>query len=956
MDEEDRQHAETLFHQAVDMPPEDRPAFLDTACTDRRIREEVESLLAHLGSSRLASLQSVDALDKEDAELVGERVGPYRLLELIGEGGFGAVYLAHQERPIKRKVAVKVVKLGMDTKQVVARFEVERQALALMEHPNIAHVYDAGSTESGRPYFAMELVQGVPLTEFCDANRLATRDRLRLLVQVCRGVQHAHQKGIIHRDIKPSNVLVMLHDGVPVPKIIDFGIAKAMSESLTNKTMFTGFRQFVGTREYVSPEQAEMSGLDIDTRSDIYSLGVLMYELLTGMTPFDPRLFRSATYAEMQRIICEQDPVTPSRRVSALGADLSVIANARRAEPRLLRKLIKGDLDWIVMRALEKDRNRRYETAAAMADDIQRHLEDEPVSAGPPSVLYRLRKSMVRHKTAAGFVMMLFTVVLAFGTWMTLLYAEAEQERHAAEANLLRAQVAEDHARTEAKTASQVAQILAGLFEVADPFRAEGGATTARQILDDGADQVRRQLAEQPETQAALLDTIGRVYVNLGLFSNAEPVLRRALELRRADLGDSHPETIASMDSLGAALMYDHKFSEAEPLLRQAVDMGRRVLGPEHLVTVNAVAHLSWILQSAGRWREAEPLCRQALAVYRREFGDDHPRTVTAINALSWLLCCLTDFEEAETLAREGLESTVRTLGEESVRAAESMNVLGVLLLHRRKVDQAARFIRQAEAIRRRLLGGQHPDTLESIENVAHVLMRQGVPEQAEERYRESLAGYRRIHGQDHRRVFRSMCCLGGAISAQGRYAEAEPLFREGLAGLQCLAGVTHHETVSCLQGFASALSGQGKLGEHAQAFHEAHALYRRVLGAKDPRTIRSRVIVGLVLHDQEQWVEAEAWLRETLAVIQEESSSLACPGCLTGVATSLVGNCLAGQGRQEEAEQLLLAGYSTLVDAAGPYDDTTLDALARIAQFYDSHGQSERAEAWRAKIAHRRR
>ncbi|UCC32379.1 MAG: serine/threonine protein kinase, partial [Phycisphaerales bacterium] len=451
MDEENRQEAEELFHQAAGLPPEDRSAFLDTACADRRIREEVESLLAHLGSSRLASLQTIDALDKEDAELIDERVGPYRLLELIGEGGFGAVYLAQQERPIERRVAVKVIKLGMDTKQVVARFEAERQALAMMEHPNIAKVYDAGTTENGRPYFVMELVRGVPLTEFCDANRLTTRHRLELLMQVCRGVQHAHQKGIIHRDIKPSNVLATLHDGVPVPKIIDFGIAKAMSQSLTDKTLFTGFHQFVGTPEYVSPEQAELSGLDIDTRSDVYSLGVLAYELLTGMTPFDSKVFRSATYAEIQRIICEQEPIAPSRRVSTLDANLEVIADARGTEPQSLRRLIRGDLDWIVMRALEKDRSRRFETAAAMADDIRRHLENEPVSAGPPGVLYRLRKTMVRHKTAVGFIVTLFAVVGAFGAWMTLLYAEAEQERYAAEANFMRAQEAEEHARTEAE-------------------------------------------------------------------------------------------------------------------------------------------------------------------------------------------------------------------------------------------------------------------------------------------------------------------------------------------------------------------------------------------------------------------------------------------------------------------------------------------------------------------------
>ena len=382
------------------------PGFLDQACAgDVRLRAEVEKLLrAHseMGSfhepPRPAALATVDAPD------IGERpgtiIGPYKLLEQIGEGGFGLVFMAEQQQPVRRKVALKVLKPGMDTRQVIARFEAERQALALMDHPNIARVLDAGETGSGRPHFVMELVKGVPITDYCDQNRLTTRERLELFTHVCHAVQHAHHKGIIHRDLKPSNVMVTLHDGVPVVKVIDFGIAKALGQQLTDKTLFTGFAQMVGTPMYMSPEQAQLSGLDIDTRSDIYSLGVLLYELLAGVTPFDRERLRTVGYDEMRRIIREEDPPSPSTRLTTLGQAAVTVSAERQSDPKRLCRLLRGELDWIVMKALEKDRNRRYETANELARDVDRYLHDEPVAACPPSSWYRFRKFTRRHKTA----------------------------------------------------------------------------------------------------------------------------------------------------------------------------------------------------------------------------------------------------------------------------------------------------------------------------------------------------------------------------------------------------------------------------------------------------------------------------------------------------------------------------------------------------------------------------
>jgi serine/threonine protein kinase/WD40 repeat protein len=397
--------ANDLFLTAVGMQSAgEREQYLDQACAgDAALRAEVEALLA-------ASAQAGSFLESPEPRVVvtvdeqpgrerpGTMIGPYKLLERIGEGGFGVVFMAEQQQPVRRKVALKVLKPGMDSRQVVARFEAERQALALMDHPNIARVFDGGETGSGRPYFVMELVRGVAITEFCDLNRLSVRERLSLFVDVCAAVQHAHQKGIIHRDLKPSNILVTLHDDKAVVKVIDFGVAKALGQHLTDKTLFTGFSQMIGTPMYMSPEQAQMSGLDMDTRTDIYALGVLLYELLTGATPFDKEWMRTAGYDEIRRILREEEPAKPSTRLSTLGQAACAVSTNRRSDLKHLRRLLRGELDWVVMKALEKDRNRRYDSASSFAADVRRYLNDEPVQACPPSALYRLRKLVRRHQ------------------------------------------------------------------------------------------------------------------------------------------------------------------------------------------------------------------------------------------------------------------------------------------------------------------------------------------------------------------------------------------------------------------------------------------------------------------------------------------------------------------------------------------------------------------------------
>jgi serine/threonine protein kinase/tetratricopeptide (TPR) repeat protein len=981
---------QSLFAEALErVDPQQRAAFLDEACRDDpALRQRMERLLAqhqHAGAFLEASpLAAALTIEEAVRERPGTVIGPYKLLEQIGEGGFGVVFMAEQAEPVRRKVALKVLKPGMDSRQVVARFEAERQALAIMDHPNIAKVYDGGAAPSGRPFFVMELVKGVPITGFCDQSHLTPRERLELFVTVCQAVQHAHQKGIIHRDLKPSNVLVTVHDTRPVVKVIDFGVAKALGQDLTDKTLFTGFAQMVGTPLYMSPEQAGQSGLDVDTRSDIYSLGVLLYELLTGTTPFRKERFKRAAYDEIRRIIREEEPPRPSTRLSESKDALPSISAQRHTEPEKLTKLVRGELDWIVMKCLEKDRSRRYETVSAFAADVQRYLSDEPVQACPPSARYRLRKFARRNRgpllaaLAVAGLLVLGTVGTSVGLVRALeaegvagaaAAAEAEQ-RKAAETQRDRAIAAEGRALAEKQRADDEAAaaravnefLQKDLLSQADIGNQAEDAVrdsnvTVRELLDRAARKIEGKFVGQEVTEAGIRLTLGDAYMALGKYDEARKHLECSLALRRRKLGADNAETLTSMHHLAAVYSKRGEYVEAEQLYKEALEGRRTKLGADHPDTLESMIALAGLYWLRGRHDEAERLHKQALEACRSKLGGDHPLTLFSMHNLAAHYQRRGRLDEAEALHKQALEACRSKLGAGHPLTLTSKNLLAVHYQMRGRYDDAASLHKEVLDARRAVLGADHPDTLQSMENLAAFYQARGRYDEAEALHKETLAGRRARLGADHPDTLHSIANLAALQEARGHDDEAERLFKQALVGYRARLGAEHPITITIRNRLAALYNAGGRHAEAEPLLREAVGEARKKKDRVDSSSeSRALALLALNLLRQMKYADAEDFARESLAIRAREEPD----AWTTFNARSLLGGALLGQKKYADAEPLLLAGYEGMKQRDATIPEVgkirVTEALERLVQLYEAWDRPAQAKHWRKELEARKK
>jgi eukaryotic-like serine/threonine-protein kinase len=860
-----------LLEQALELEPDQRSAFLDRICaSDQFLRQEVEALLdpsdeaisgflqaaplaVGLSDVLIANRQGVVSPDLLQPRLpqtgvlqAGQQFAErFQLVCKLGEGGMGQVWLADQTSPVRRQVALKLIKAGMYDEAVVQRFQAERQSLAIMDHPAISKVFDAGTTPQGQPYFVMEYVPGLPITEYCDQRKLKISDRLELFIQACEGVQHAHQKAIIHRDLKPANILVVEVDGKPVPRIIDFGLAKATTPRAAGETLFTQLGHFMGTPGYMSPEQADPAVQDIDTRTDVYSLGIVLYVLLAGTQPFETRQEKQPL-DELLRKLREEEPPRPSTKVGANRDTSTATAEARSTEPGELVSLLRGDLDWITMKALEKDRARRYGTPSELAADIRRYLNHEPIVARPASTGYRLRKYARRHRLAVIVAAALMLLLAAFSVLQALQLRRTTLER--------------DRANRERDRATRITDFMTRMFKVSDPSEARGNSVTAREILDKASKDMGTGLAKDPEVQSQMMQVMASTYLNLGLHTRAQELAKSALDARLSRFGPDDPKTLESMTQLGSILAIEGHYPEGEKLERQALEGQRRILGPED------------------------------------------PHTLLTMNRLAITLSVSGHYDEAEKLEREVIEVGTRTLGPESENVLEAMATLGNILWFQDRLAEAEQEHRQLLEVKRRVSGPDHPETLTVMSNLAAVMLTQGRFAEAEQMYRETVAIAQRVLGPEHPATIRFLYDLAGALLTEHRPADAEKLYREVLANQIRTLGREHPITLHTQAELADDLFEEGRFSEAEKLQREVLATRLRVLGPEDPYTLASQGGLAGTLIQEGHYAEAERLARGDF----EGMIRIAGPlhrGTLYALRQLVP--ALAGSGRSAEASKL---------------------------------------------------
>jgi serine/threonine protein kinase len=922
----DPNRVQAVFLAAVERPVAERPAVLDRECgSDAELRRRVETLLqAHDASGSFleapAAGPPIDTVQTPGTRLtIGTVVGPYKVLQLLGEGGMGAVYLAEQEQPVKRRVALKVIKAGMDSARVIARFEAERQALAVMDHPNIARVLDAGSTEEGRPYFVMELVKGIPITKYCDQEHLPPKDRLELFIPVCQAVQHAHQKGVIHRDLKPSNVLIALYDGKPIPKVIDFGVAKATSQRLTERTMFTEVGQIVGTLEYMAPEQAELNNLDIDTRADVYSLGVLLYELLAGSPPFTAKELQAAAFTEMLRIIREVEPPKPSTRLSS-SEELPTIAANRHLEPKRLTKLVAGELDWIALKCLEKERGRRYETANGLAIDLQRYLADEPVLAGPPSATYRLKKFLRRNRgpVLAAAVVVAGLLVGIVGTSVGLVHAE-KARRAAVAAQLAETERAETERRAKEESQKRLAQIqksnqiLASVFHELDPKSEERTGKPLRALLGERLDEATRQLEGEavgdPLAVTRLQKELAKSLLGLGYPDKAIPVFVKELEVNAKVLGPDHPDTLFSKKNLAAAYQDAGRLPEAIQLGEEVLPRLKSKLGPDDRNTLILVNNLAGAYQMTGRLPEATKLYEEVLAVRIAKPTRNDEDVLTSKNNLA----------------------NAYQAGD---RLADAINLYEEVL-----------------AAQKAKSGPDHFFTLVTMSNLATVYRKAGRAADAIRQLEEAVPAFQAKLGPNHPSTITSMLNLSQAYQDAGRLPETIKLLEQVVPAFKARLGPDHPNSLRSVNNLAVAYKNAGRFPESIRLLEEVIPICKVKLGPDHPDTAAIIGNLAETYWKSDQPAKAASMLREELSIQEKKQPD----GWSTFDTRSKLGAALLAQKQYAEAEPLLIQGYEGMRQREAkipvPSKVRLTQALERLVELYDAWGKNEETARWRKKL-----
>jgi tetratricopeptide (TPR) repeat protein len=951
------------------LPPAERSAYIDRACAgDPELRAEIESLLIAtvppiMQTGGLAA--QVLPLIADAGRSTGRRIGPYRLVEVLGEGGMGVVYRAEQTDPIRRDVALKLVPLGMDSAQVLSRFELERQALAMMNHPFIAQALDAGASDDGRPYFVMELVRGEPLTDYCAREQPSLTVRLKLFLQVCEAIQHAHQRGIIHRDLKPTNVLLTTSGAELVPKIIDFGIAKAIGEAEGRLCLSTLDGQIVGTPEYMSPEQAGLIEAGLDTRSDVYSLGVMLYELVSGRRPYE---LRKRTTLELDRAL--RGPLVPPSVSGASGK-------------RTTRTDAARDLDAVVLMAMERQPDDRYSSVEQLADDVRRVMEHRPVRARMQTWAYRSRKFVRRNAAAVAVAAVMAALVAAGGVGVLL-----QRNRAVASERLAVTEAA--RARAEADKAAAVAGFLTDLFRESDPAQSRGASITARELLDRGAERLTTDLQSQDSTRATLMDTIGVVYRMLGMIDASEAITAEALEIRKRAHGADAPEIAASLDNLGQIARERTQYELAIQRHQEALAIRRRLADPMDPAIAESLSNLALALRERGRYDEAEPLVREAIAIRRARLGPEHNDTLASMNVLGDIQSSRGRYPDAAAIYEEVLAIRRRVLPPNHSRLAISMNNVGGTLARAGKLTEAEAMYREALTIRRAILPPDHPDLTTSELNLGSTLHDLGRLDEAEALVRSALAADRRRNGNLHMDVAIDLNNLASLLEDRGKLKEAASLFEESMSIRITLQGEVHPSIPTVLGNIGRLRLAQGSLAEAERALRRAIELRRQLKLESHPRQAASLLWLGRVFAARGQHREAEQQYQTALAIERAASpaGSLGAASVLLGLghlriqqgdaaaaeplinealaerrktlpaghrgigdAEAALADSLIRQGRLQDVEPMLLSAVKTAPTWPSSLFYGQREVLALLVTFYQKAGRPDEAAAYQARL-----